>query len=183
MQRPLRDLDPSAGQQLVGLDHRQSLVDQPRLQLLVMRPQRLPAGAVPVGAVRADPLTHLADQLVAQLALAPVADQPGLHPGGHVTLDRLAVHQRQPGDRPFALTPQPQPQDLSDLMHLNLPEAHRHLPGPLSVRWRLQPQRRRRWWMLRGGPITGEKVVPCCWRNSPRVQGIRATARPASQVW
>ncbi len=22
--------------------------------------------------------------------------------------------------------------------------------------------------MLRGGPITGEKVVPCCWRNSPQ---------------
>ncbi len=180
VQCPLRNLDATAGQQPVGLDHRQPLVDQPRLELVVMGPQDVPAGAVAVGAVRADQLAHLADQPVCQLSFVAVADQPGLGPGRHVTLDRLAVHQRQPGHGPFALAPHPQAQDFSDLMHLNLPEAHRHLPGPLSVRWRCQPQRRRRWWMLPSGPITGERVAPSCWRNSPR-GGPILLAKPTSQ--
>jgi transposase len=34
--------------------------------------------------------------------------------------------------------------------------------------------------MLQGGPITGERVVPCCWRNSPR-GGPILLAKPASQ--
>ncbi len=139
-----------------------------------------PRFTVAVGAVRSHPLAHLADQFVADLALAAVADGAGLLSGVDVAADRLAVHRRQPVYRPLALPAQPQPQHLPDLVHWNLPEAHRTCLGRLSVRWRLQPQRRRRWWMLRGGPITGERVVSCCWRNSRLVVPCRwrATRRP-----
>jgi hypothetical protein len=60
--------------------------------------------------------------------------------------------------------PQPQSQNLSDLSHLNLPEAHRRLPGRLVSQVATQSQRRRCWWMLREVPSLA-KVVPCCGRN------------------
>lgn len=103
VQGPLTNLDPLTSEQFVGLDHRQVLINKPHLQLVVMGLQSLPAGPMAVQAVRAHPLTHLADQDVRQLGFVAVADQPDLHPRRHITLDRLAVHQRQTGDRPVTL--------------------------------------------------------------------------------
>ena len=54
-------------------------------------------------------------------------------------------------------------EDLANLVHWNLPEAHRHLPWPLSVRWRLEPQRRRWWWMLM---VHGNGDPPIRWRRN-----------------
>jgi len=153
--------------QFVGLDHGQVLVDQPGLQLVVVGGGHRPGSAVAVGAVGTNRFAHNGNQLVAERLLAGVTVEAGTGGRLHVAPHRLSVDGRQPGDGALPLAPQPQPQDLSNLVHWNLPEAHRHLPGPLSVRWRCQPQRRRWWWMLRDGPMTGEEVVPCCWRNSP----------------
>jgi len=55
---------------------------------------------------------------------------------------------------------QPKAQHLSHLEHSNLPERHRLLPRPLTGTRRVHRQRCRRWWIPRGGPITGAGVVP-----------------------
>ena len=165
MQGALRHDDPTALQELVGLFDRELFLDEPGLQLIVVGLDHFPGRAVAVGAMRADLLADLADQLVGDLGFALISDHSKGASRLDVSANGLSVHRGQSLDRAQALTPQPEPQDLTDLEHVNLPECHRHLLGPLSVWWRVQPQRRRRWWMLRGGPITGERVVPCCWRN------------------
>jgi len=63
-----------AGEQVMGLDHRQALLDQPHFELVVVGPQGRPAGPVAVGTMGTHPLADLAHQLVAQLVLAPVTD-------------------------------------------------------------------------------------------------------------
>jgi len=128
VQGPLRDRRTAAGQQLAGLDHRQALAAEHVLDLLVVRHQHRPGPAVTVRAVRADPLGDLAEQLIAQLPLAACAVNAARLRRGHITADSLAVQPRQPPSEAEPLTPQPQPQYLSDLVHLNLPECHRCLP-------------------------------------------------------
>jgi hypothetical protein len=127
VQCPLGNHHAPAGQQLAGLHHRQALVQQ-ALDLLVVRCQHRPALPVTVCAVRADALSHLADQLIAQLPLAAGPIQPARLRRGHIPADGLTVQPGQPLSRADPLTPQPQPQYLSDLVHLNLPERHRCLP-------------------------------------------------------
>ena len=75
-----------------------------------------------IGPVRANPLQHLADQLVGELLLTTAPVDPELDCRADVTPRRLAVDAHSPGDRPFAVTLQPAPQRLSDLDHRNLPE-------------------------------------------------------------
>jgi len=87
------------------------------------------AGPWPSGRWGRTALAHRPDELVAELALAPVAGQPASHRRLHEAPDRLAVHRRQPGHAALTLAPQPQPQHLTYLVHLDLSEAHRHLPG------------------------------------------------------
>jgi len=70
VQRPLGHHDAAAGQQLPGPHHGQAVIDDHRLELAVMRGQQRPRRPVPVPAVRADPLGHRGQQLIAQLALA-----------------------------------------------------------------------------------------------------------------
>ncbi len=60
----------------MGLHHRQVVIDQPHLHLVVTGPYDLRAGPMPVAAVKANPLTHPANQLVCQLGLVSVADSP-----------------------------------------------------------------------------------------------------------
>ncbi len=96
----------------------------PRLDLLLLGEQRPPRLAVAVGAVRADPLDHLADQLVGELLLPAGAVDPELDGGGDVAPGRLAVDADPLGDGALALTPQPAPERLSDLDHRDLPERH-----------------------------------------------------------
>ena len=57
-----------------------------------------------VGAVRADPLDHLADQLVAELLLAAGALDAELDGGGDVAPDRLSIDADPVGDGALALT-------------------------------------------------------------------------------
>jgi hypothetical protein len=87
----------------------------------------------------------------------------------------LTVHQAETLDRAQPIAPQPQPQDLTDLIHTNLPEAHRHLPGPLigqvatptsAAPPLVDPQRWSHDWR-KGGPVLPAKltaVVPYRWR-------------------
>jgi hypothetical protein len=132
VQRALRHRHPPPGEELMRLHHRQAFLLQPRRDLVVVGRQHRPGSAVAVVAMRAHPLTHRRQEHVGELLLAAVPDQAALLGGDHVAAGRLAVHRPQPLDRAEPLTPQPQPQDLTDLEHANLPECHRHLPGPLD---------------------------------------------------
>ena len=77
-----------------------------------------------VGAVRADPLEHLADQLVAQLLLAAGALDAELDGRRDVAPDRLSIDANPLGDGPLTLAAQPAPQRLFDLDHRYLPKRH-----------------------------------------------------------
>jgi len=70
MQRPLRHHHALPGQQLPGLNHGHALIEQ-TLQPGLMRSQQRPAIPVPVSATRPDPLSHPAEQLIAELSLTP----------------------------------------------------------------------------------------------------------------
>ncbi len=124
VQRPIRNLNTLAGQQLVDLDQVQLLVVDPRLDRRLLRPQRLPRRPVTGRAGRAHPQAHLPDQQIGQLLLAALTDQTGGHRRLHVTADRLAVDPTQTGDGPEALTTHPQTQNLTDLEHGHLPVGH-----------------------------------------------------------
>src|SRR5206468_6859123 len=86
------------------------------------------------------------------------------------------------------LAPQPQPQNLTNLEHWNLPERHRHLPGPLNGTGgectlsdtstggpRVVPSLAEGWSHARGG--TTSQVVPCPWRATPRSIETETTTR------
>jgi hypothetical protein len=98
VQRPLRHHHALPGQQLAGLDHRQARIQQ-LLQPRVTGRQQRPALAVPVAPVRADPLGHGAEQLIAELPLAPGPGQAARPRRFHIPADGLAVYPRQPGHR------------------------------------------------------------------------------------
>jgi hypothetical protein len=107
VQRPLGNHHAPAGQQLTDLHHRQDLV-QEALDLLMMGRQHRPALPVTAGAVRADPLSHRADQRIAQLPLTPRAIQPARLRHGHVPADGLAVQPRSsPASRSTERIPSP----------------------------------------------------------------------------
>jgi hypothetical protein len=82
-----------------------------------------------IAAVRAHRLDHQTDELVGQLLVATVTDQAEPDRGIHVAANGLAVEPDQPFHRPDAPTGQPQPQNLSNLEHSDLPERHRRLPA------------------------------------------------------
>lgn len=75
-------------------------------------------------AVRPHRLTYPADQAIGQLRLVTRSVEPQRHSGVEIAPHRLAVHLRGPRDLSQATATQPQPQDLSDLCHGNLPETH-----------------------------------------------------------
>jgi hypothetical protein len=75
--------------------------------------------------VRQDPLGHGAQQLIAELGLAPRPVQAAPSGRLHIPAGGLAVHPRQPRNRAESFTPQPQAQHLFDLVHADLPERHR----------------------------------------------------------
>jgi hypothetical protein len=81
---------------------------------------------VAVRAVRANRLAPLAHQHIAELLLAAVADQHAGDGRLHVAAHRLAVDPRSLGDATLPLAPHLQPENLPDLVHTDLPEAHRH---------------------------------------------------------
>jgi hypothetical protein len=110
-----------------------------------------------------------------ELLLAALADNARLDSGGHIVVDRISVHHRPPLDRA----------QFSPLSHgrrtsrISCTSTSRRLMatclGRVSVRWRRQPQRCRRWWSSpvlhdrrTRGPMqpskTQLKVVPCRWR-------------------
>ena len=171
LHRAQRADGPFPGEQLVDLHGRQVPLDPPR-DPVVMGAHHPPRLSVAVGAVRADRLHHLPDHLVAQLGVTTPRRDAGHLGRCDVTADRLAVHPRQPLDPAQALTRGPQPKDLPDLEHANLPERHRRSPDPLTGTRRVDLSGHRRWWTRGwshdwrwGGPITGAQVVPCHWRN------------------
>lgn len=163
VQRARRHHHPAPSQQLTHLDRGQVLPLHPGPDLLAMLLQRPPRRPMPIQPVRTHPLHHLAEQLIRQLTLTPAAVHTQLNRRGQIPAHRLTVHPRQPLRSPDALPTQPQPQHLTNLKHRNLPKRHAALrsprpgttPGgePTTTR---PPQ---------GGPITGAKAVPCCWRN------------------
>jgi hypothetical protein len=107
---------------------------------------------VAVGAVRADDLDHSSQQLIGELVLATAPIKAGSFRRPHIAADRLSIHPRQSLDPSQTLSGQPQPQDLPDLEHSDLPERHRRLPDPLTGTRRVHPSTHRRWWT--------RKVVP-----------------------
>jgi hypothetical protein len=118
-----RDLDATPGEQDPDLDDGEVFL-HPGGDLCLFGEQCPPCRAVTVGAVRADPLHHLADQLVGELFLTAGAVDPELDSGCDVAPCRLAVDPDPLGNRAFALTPQPAPERLSYLNHGYLPECH-----------------------------------------------------------
>src|SRR6202034_3415306 len=117
------DDHPPAGEQDPDLGDRE-VIFQPALNALFFVQERAPCLAVTVGAVRADPLDHLADQLVAQLLLAAGALNAELHGGRGVAPDRLSIDSDPVGDGTLALAAQPAPERFFDLDHRYLPKRH-----------------------------------------------------------
>jgi hypothetical protein len=109
--------------------HRGEIVLDPRRDLVVVDLESSPRLAVTVEAMRSHRLDHHADEHVAQLIVAAIADQAEPDRSVHVAAHRLAVEPDQPFRRPDALAGQPQPQHLSNLEHSDLPERHRRLPA------------------------------------------------------
>ena len=95
-QRPVRDHHTSPSEQDADLDHREVL-GHPRLDPLLLGQQHPPRLAVTVQPVRAHPLHHLADQLIAELPLAAIPVDTELDRGGDVPPRRLPVDTRLPG--------------------------------------------------------------------------------------
>jgi hypothetical protein len=118
-----RDDYPTAGEQDANLGDRQVLL-QPLLDPLFFTEQGPPGLAVAVGAVRADPFEHLANQLVAQLLLAAGALHPEFDGRRDIAPDRFAIDADALGDGALTLTFEPAPQRLFDLDHRYLPKRH-----------------------------------------------------------
>jgi hypothetical protein len=153
VQSPLRHHHPPPGQQLPGFHRGQALIDNPFLQLIVPGGQRLPRLAPSPGPVRADRLADHRHHRVAELLLTPGP----IHTRGErrvdVAVHRLAVRSGQSLYRAEPLTAQPQPENLSDLEHTNLPERHYHLrtaaSRPMATKPAAAPQ-----------PVDPREVVP-----------------------
>jgi hypothetical protein len=96
----------------------------PLLDALFFAEQGPPSRTVAVGAVRTDPLEHLADQLVAQLLLASRAVHSEFDGSRDVAPDCLSIDADSLGDGALAFTFQPAPQRLFDLDHRYLPKRH-----------------------------------------------------------
>jgi hypothetical protein len=123
MQRPVRHHHTAAGEQVVDLHHRQTLLD-PLVDPVALRVAALPRLSAAAGPDRPDRLDHRAQQLVGQLPLTAGTDQSRLLGGLHIPADRLAVRCDELSDRAQPLPAQPQAQHLSDLGHRHLPERH-----------------------------------------------------------
>ena len=130
VQGALRDDDPTALQQLVGLFDRELVVDEPGLQLVVVGLDHRPGRTVAIGPVRSHPLADLADQLVGDLGFSSACDQAADESGLDVAADRLSIYRGQPLDRARALAPQLQPHHL--MFHLGT-QALRHSGPPQSA--------------------------------------------------
>jgi hypothetical protein len=87
VQGALRDDDPTALQQLVGLFDRELVVDEPGLQLVVVGLDHRPGRTVAIGPVRSHPLADLADQLVGDLGFSSACDQAADESGLEVAAD------------------------------------------------------------------------------------------------
>src|SRR5271155_1969128 len=122
-QRTRRHGDALSGEQDADFGDREVLLE-PRLDLLFFAEQHPPGLTVAVKAVRADPLEHRSDQLVAQLLLAPGAIHPELAGGRDVAPDRLSIDADALGDGAFTFTFEPAQQRLFDLDHRYLPKRH-----------------------------------------------------------
>src|SRR5207247_7572067 len=118
-------------------------------------------------AFRADHGDHHADQLIAQLPFAAVADQARRDRGVHVAAGGLAIDTGPLGDRaqPEPVTA-PLPQNLSYLVHTNLP--NRPPPPPDQTTW--TDSRQPASTTPAGAPVVVPRlaipVVPCPWQNS-----------------
>jgi len=111
------------------------------------------------GAGGADPVHHIADELIGEGSLTMLPGQAGGLGGLHVAPDGLAVDPGQAGDRPQPVSPDPQPEDLPDPCHGHLPERHAAPPalddGRCVARDRagsVEPRRRSHDWQG-GGPM------------------------------
>ena len=148
-----RDDHTTAGEQDPDLGDGEVFL-HPRLDLLLFGEQHPPCLAVAVGAVRADPLDHLADQLVGELLLAAGAVDPELDGGGDVAPGRLAIDAD-----PWAMGRSPSPLSQrrsasltwttdTSLNAMGPPRRRRERPSRMSLRpASVDPQ---------GGPITGK---------------------------
>src|SRR3546814_2665359 len=105
------------------LDHGQAVIVEPPLELIPMRIEQTAGFAPTVGAMRPNHLDHLTQQQVGQLLLTAGPVQAEFLGGLDVAADRLAVHPRQPADRPQPFAPPPQPPDLSYFEQANLPRS------------------------------------------------------------
>ena len=124
VQGPIRNLHPATGEEVLDLGQLQILL-QPRLDPVVLGTARLPRCPMPGRPLRADRLDHRAEQLVRQLALTAVADQPRRLAGIDVAAHSLAIQPDRLGDRSQPhLVLQPQPQHFLGLDHGDLPVGH-----------------------------------------------------------
>lgn len=176
VQRPFRHDDTPPGEELPGLHRPQPVIDQPALQQVVVGHAHRPRRTVAVTTMRPHRLDHRAQQNVVQLPLAALPDNPSSDRRLHVATDRLAVHPRPVADHPQTLTPHPPTEHLSHLEHPNLPERHRHPPGPKTEQAasrtvpaptpvdpdQVVPSLAEGWSHPTGG--THLKVVPSHWR-------------------
>ncbi len=135
-----------------------------------------PGLTMAVGTVRADPLEHLADQLLTELILASGAIHPELDGGRDVAPDRLSINADPLGDGAFAFTFQPAPQRLFDLDHRYLPKRHgASSPAALEAQPNVfsagvgGPSGWSHNWQRGWSHVTGktsDQLVPCDWQTT-----------------
>ena len=120
VQRPVRDIGPLPGQQLTDPGDRQPGL-HPLSDPLLQRHQPIPRIPVPVRPRRTDRAQHRAQQLLAQLPLTAITNQPRRHRNPDIAARRLHVHPAALSRRPRSRPRQPRPQHLLNLNHRNLP--------------------------------------------------------------
>ena len=169
MQRALRHHHAPPGQQLAGLDHRQVLIDQPRPQ---HRRDWPPAPPTPAPCPRGR-CGRTFSQITASTASVSCSSPPARstpHSTAAATYRRTVLRSTvaQPLDRAQPLTAQPQAENLSDLVHTNLPERHRHLRAAASRSMAMTPTATPQPVDPRVVPLLAERWSHPRWRNSPQ---------------
>ena len=162
-QRPIRHRRPLPGQQIADLDGGQPAA-HPGPDLFLARAQRVPRRPEAARPTRPAGRHHRADQPVIQSVRRRLLGQPGRLRRLHVAADRLTVHPRQLGRPTHPVPSQPDPQHFPDLDHRHLPVDHPP-PPRRTVRRTGSGPRAPPPHDAPGGPMTGNRVVPCLWRN------------------
>jgi len=155
VERPVRDDAPLAGEQGLDLGEPQTVLE-PGGELRPALLERCPRPAVAAGSGRADALADRPDERVVEGADPGCRVEARVPRRLQIAAHGLAIDPCEPRDLAQAAAQGRQPQDLPYLGHCHLPKRHTAPPVP----WTPGAAYHSRRVSCRGGPMSGEEVVP-----------------------